>query len=68
VRGALVAGATPWHPAFRDPSTTHLGKKNDLRYAASDCFDTFPFPQPAPRAVIAPLEAIGERLYTARAA
>lgn len=38
-----------------------------LRYAASDCFDTFPFPQSDPRAVIADLESIGERLYEARA-
>lgn len=39
-----------------------------LRYAASDCFETFPFPQPDPRVVIPALEDIGERLYTARAA
>ncbi|MCA9609261.1 MAG: hypothetical protein KC619_26850, partial [Myxococcales bacterium] len=39
-----------------------------LRYAASDCFETFPFPEPDPRAVIPALEAIGERLYEARAA
>ncbi len=39
-----------------------------LRYAASDCFSTFPFPQPDPRAVIPALEDVGERLYTARAA
>ena len=42
--------------------------RTDLRYAASDCFETFPFPQPDPRAVIPALEDIGERLYTARAA
>jgi hypothetical protein len=42
--------------------------KTDLRYAASDCFETFPFPQPDPRAVISVLEAVGERLYAARAA
>jgi hypothetical protein len=42
--------------------------KTDLRYAASDCFETFPFPQPDPRTVIPSLEAIGERLYTERAA
>ncbi|MFO0646506.1 MAG: type IIL restriction-modification enzyme MmeI [Polyangiales bacterium] len=39
-----------------------------LRYAGTDCFSTFPFPQPDPRAVIPALEEIGERLYTARAA
>lgn len=38
-----------------------------LRYAASDCFDTFPFPNPHPKTVIPPLEAIGESLYEARA-
>jgi DnaJ-domain-containing protein 1 len=41
--------------------------KNDLRYAPSDCFETFPFPQPDPRTVIAPVEAAGEALYDARA-
>lgn len=39
-----------------------------LRYAASDCFDTFPFPRPDPRAVIPELESIGNELYSARAA
>ena len=38
------------------------------RYAASDCFENFPFPQADPRAVIPALEDVGERLYTARAA
>jgi len=41
--------------------------KTDLRYAASDCFDTFPFPQPDPRIVIPELEDIGKRLYEFRA-
>ena len=41
--------------------------KNDLNYSASDCFDTFPFPHLDPRAVIDPLEVIGERLYITRA-
>jgi hypothetical protein len=41
--------------------------KTDLRYTASECFDTFPFPRPDPRAVIEELEAIGEKLYTERA-
>jgi hypothetical protein len=39
-----------------------------LRYSASDCFATFPFPKPAPRAVIPELEAAGEAFYTRRAA
>jgi hypothetical protein len=42
--------------------------KNDLNYSASDCFETFPFPEPDPRATIPPLEDIGQRLYDARAA
>ncbi|WP_438006402.1 type IIL restriction-modification enzyme MmeI [Sorangium sp. So ce321] len=42
--------------------------KMDLRYMPTDCFETFPFPQPDPRTVIPSLEAIGERLYTTRAA
>jgi len=37
-------------------------------YRPSDCFETFPFPQPDPRAVIPAVEAAGERLYAARAA
>ncbi len=41
--------------------------KTDLRYAASDCFETFPFPDPDPRAEISELEEIGEQLYTTRA-
>lgn len=41
--------------------------KTDLRYAATDCFETFPFPQPDPRTIIPNLEAMGEKLYEARA-
>jgi hypothetical protein len=37
-----------------------------LRYSASDCFDTFPFPEPDPRTIIPELEAAGEALYHAR--
>ncbi len=39
-----------------------------LRYAASDCFETFPFPKPDPRAVLPAVEAAGQALYDARAA
>ena len=39
-----------------------------INYSASDCFETFPFPQPDPRAVIGSLETIGEQLYETRAA
>ncbi len=41
--------------------------KTDLRYTASDCFETFPFPDSDPRAEIAELQEIGEVLYTTRA-
>ncbi|WP_437931211.1 DNA methyltransferase [Sorangium sp. So ce291] len=41
--------------------------KTDLNYSASDCFATFPFPEPDPRTVIPALEAIGEKLYETRA-
>jgi hypothetical protein len=42
--------------------------KSDLSYSASECFETFPFPQPDPRAVIPALETAGQALYDARAA
>lgn len=42
--------------------------KTDLRYAASDCFETFPFPAEDPRTVLPELETLGEQLYQARAA
>ncbi|MFO7565017.1 MAG: DNA methyltransferase [Enhygromyxa sp.] len=42
--------------------------KSDLRYTPSDCFSTFPFPHPDPRAKLPPLEDIGQRLYDRRAA
>lgn len=38
-----------------------------LRYSASDCFETFPFPRPNPRTVIPALDEIGQRLYDLRA-
>jgi hypothetical protein len=38
-----------------------------LRYTASDCFETFPFPQPDPREVLPLLEDAGGQLYNARA-
>ncbi|MBN1629444.1 MAG: hypothetical protein JW990_06765 [Thermoleophilia bacterium] len=39
-----------------------------LNYSASDCFETFPFPQADPRTEILGLEEAGLRLYDARAA
>jgi hypothetical protein len=38
-----------------------------IRYAASDCFDTFPFPQPAPLTSIANIDAAGAAVDLARA-
>jgi hypothetical protein len=38
--------------------------RNDLRYSPSDCFENFPFPAPEKTIQV---EAIGEKLYTARA-
>jgi hypothetical protein len=38
-----------------------------LRYSATDCFDTFPFPVADPRRRIAALDAVGGRLDEARA-
>jgi hypothetical protein len=55
------------HEAWTMLLTSSMGRDNQLRYAASDCFDTFPFPQPDPRSVIPSIEGIGERLYTDRA-
>lgn len=42
--------------------------RNDLRYTPSECFETFPFPDPPTLAPDAPLEAIAARLYETRAA
>ena len=42
--------------------------KSDLSYTASDCFETFPFPESDPRTEIPELEEIGKTLYEARAA
>jgi N-6 DNA Methylase len=39
-----------------------------LRYSASDCFETFPFPSPDPRTALSGLEVTGERLHETRAA
>jgi hypothetical protein len=38
-----------------------------LRYSATDCFDTFPFPDPDPRGTIESVEAMGRRVEQARA-
>jgi hypothetical protein len=41
--------------------------KTDLRYSASNCFSTFPFPSVDPRTTISSLEDAGKALYEARA-
>jgi hypothetical protein len=41
--------------------------KTDLNYSGSDCFETFPFPQPDPRMSMPALEDVGKRLYETRA-
>lgn len=38
-----------------------------LNYSGENCFETFPFPKPDPRAELPELEAIGEQLYDTRA-
>ena len=55
------------HEAWVRLLSSSMGRDNQLRYVATDCFETFPFPHPDPRAVIPSLEDIGERLYDARA-
>ena len=42
--------------------------KSDLNYSATDCFETFPFPQPDPRTILPSLEIAGNAVYEARAA
>lgn len=45
-----------------------MGSAGTPVYSPSKCFETFPFPQPDPRAVFDSLESIGEKLYETRAA
>ncbi len=46
---------------------SNYGRGNTLAYAPTECFETFPFPQPDHRTVLPELEAIGEKLYATRA-
>ncbi len=39
-----------------------------IRYTASNCFDSFPFPRTDPRAIIPKVEAAGREFYEARSA
>ena len=55
------------HAAWTFLLASSMGRDNQLRYAATDCFETFPFPAPDPRTLIPALEDLGRRLYDARA-
>jgi hypothetical protein len=56
------------HNMWAEQFCGRMGAANTPVYSSSDCFETFPFPQPDPRAVIPSLEDVGQRLYDARAA
>jgi len=53
------------HAAWVALNATHMGE--GLRYSASECFTTFPFPNPDPMATLPELEALGRSLYEHRA-
>jgi len=55
------------HEAWTRLLSSSMGRDNQLRYAASDCFENYPFPQPDPRVQIPALEAVGDQLYALRA-
>jgi hypothetical protein len=38
-----------------------------MRYTPTECFETFPFPNPDPRVIVDDLEEVGRRLYDDRA-
>ena len=54
------------HAAWVALNATHMGE--GLRYSASECFATFPFPKPDPTETLPELEALGRSLYECRAA
>ena len=54
------------HAAWVALNATHMGE--GLRYSASECFATFPFPDPDPTATLPELETLGRSLYERRAA
>jgi hypothetical protein len=53
------------HEAWVRLLTSTMGE--GLRYSATDCFDTFPFPGGDPRQTVDSVESIGSRLEQARA-
>ncbi|HWA70753.1 MAG TPA: type IIL restriction-modification enzyme MmeI [Polyangiaceae bacterium] len=53
------------HAAWVALNATHMGE--GLRYSASECFATFPFPNSDPTATLPELESLGRSLYERRA-
>jgi len=53
------------HAAWVALNATHMGE--GLRYSASECFATFPFPNTDPTATVPELEFLGRSLYERRA-
>lgn len=53
------------HAAWVALNATHMGE--GLRYSASECFTTFPFPNADPTATVPELELLGRSLYERRA-
>jgi hypothetical protein len=63
------AGFAALQSRIHEAWARHLGSSlgETLRYAGTDCFETFPFPKPDPRAHLPELETAGEALHDARA-
>jgi hypothetical protein len=53
------------HAAWVALNATHMGE--GLRYSASECFVTFPFPNADPTSTVPELEILGRSLYERRA-
>lgn len=52
------------HATWVALNATHMGE--GLRYSASECFASFPFPDPDPTATLPELETLGRSLYEYR--
>lgn len=63
--GAFATLQSRVHEAWARLVSSSL--EDRLRYAASDCFETFPFPKADPCTIIPTLEDIGRRVYESRA-
>ena len=55
------------HEGWARLLSSSMGRDNQLRYAASDCFANFPFPSTDPHAVFVDLESAGGTMYQERA-